>query len=147
MSAQPSPRNILQELLDGIANRRWVELHRLYAEDALVEYPFALPAPFRLQGREAIRQYFATLSTLPFAMRPRDIVMHETNDAEVVVVQWNYDVDVKTTGRSFEVANIQVSTVRHGKIIASRDYHNHFAMAEGFGRLEALLSSFSTRRE
>jgi ketosteroid isomerase-like protein len=34
-----------------------------------------------------------------------------------------------TTGRSFSVANIQVLTVRDGKIVRSRDYHNHQALA------------------
>lgn len=37
-------------------------LHELYAHDTLVEYPFALPAPTRLEGREAVQRYFAAVA-------------------------------------------------------------------------------------
>jgi ketosteroid isomerase-like protein len=37
----------------------------------------------------------------------------------------DYDGLVTTTGRSFRVSNIQVSTIRNGKIVASRNYRNH----------------------
>jgi len=52
-------------------------------------------------------------------------VLHETRDPEVVIVEYDYDGLVTTTGRSFQVSNIQVSRVRDGQIVISRDYHNH----------------------
>jgi hypothetical protein len=57
MSETASARDVLQHLLQGISDRRWPELHELYAEDAVVEYPIALPAPARLDGRGAIQSY------------------------------------------------------------------------------------------
>jgi ketosteroid isomerase-like protein len=69
------------------------------------------------------------------------MVVHETTDPDVVIAEWDYDVTVTTTHRTFSVSNIQVTTVRNGKIVASRDYHNHFAMAEALGRLPALLAA------
>jgi len=50
---------------------------------------------------------------------------------------------VTTTDRSFQVSNIQVSRVRHGQILASRDYHNHLVLADVLGRLPALLSTLT----
>jgi uncharacterized protein len=143
MSESLGPRQVLERLLDGISNQRWPELHHLYAEDAVVEYPFALPAPMQLKGREAIRAYFARVASHPLELRARDVVMHETVDPETVIVEWIYDGLVTTTRRSFEVANIQVSTVRDGRIVASRDYHNHVALANAVGRLSTLLSALT----
>lgn len=134
MIEPPSPRQVLERLLEGIAQRRWLELHELYAQDAVIEYPFALPEPTRLVGRDAIRAYFATTAQYPLELRSRNVVMHATADAAVVIVEWDYEGRVITTGHAFQVANIQVSTVRNGLIVASRDYHNHAAMAAAVRR-------------
>jgi ketosteroid isomerase-like protein len=114
----------LEHLIDGISNQRWQGLHELYAHDTLVEYPFALPAPARLEGREAVQRYFAAVARMPLELRARNIVVHETSNPQVIVAEWDYDGLVTTTNRAFHVANIQVSTVRNGQIVASRDYHN-----------------------
>ena len=46
------------------------------------------------------------------------------------VAEYDYDGLVTTTGRSFQVSNIQVSRVRDGQIVTSRDYHNHPVLAD-----------------
>src|SRR5262249_33764448 len=117
--------------------------HALYAEDAVIEYPFALPSPMSLKGRDAIQKYFAAVANFPLELKARNVVMRETADPEVLVVQWDYDGLVTTTQRVFQVANIQVSTMRDGLIIASRDYHNHALMAHAFGRLSAVVDSLT----
>jgi uncharacterized protein len=125
-----SPSSVLERLIQGIADQRWAELHELYADDAVVEYPFALPTPMRLQGRDAIEQYFARVLRTGLHLRGRDVVIHETADPEVVVVEYNYDGLVGSTGREFQVANIQVTQIRDGLIVSSRDYHNHAVLSE-----------------
>jgi uncharacterized protein len=50
---------------------------------------------------------------------------------------------VTSTGRSFQVSNIQVSRVRNGQIVASRDYHNHLVLAEVLGQLPMLLTALA----
>jgi uncharacterized protein len=79
--------------------------------------------------------YFAGVAKYPLQLRAHNIVMYESVDPTVVIVQWDYDGLVTTTRRAFEVANIQVSTVRGGRIVISRDYHNHAALAAAVGRL------------
>jgi uncharacterized protein len=142
MPESASPREILEHLIQGISNRRWQELHELYAHDALVEYPFALPST-RLDGRAAVRRYFTAVARMPLELRARNVVVHETSDPEVVVAEWDYDGLVTTTNRSFQVSNIQVSRVRNGQIVASRDYHNHLVLADVLGRLPALLAALA----
>ena len=141
MPQHVSPRQVVEALMQGITDARWHELHHYYADNAVVEYPFGLPKPSRLEGIDTIRNYFATVSGFSMRMRARNMVVHETTDPDVVIAEWDYDVTVTTTHRAFSVSNIQVTTVRNGKIVASRDYHNHFAMAEALGRLPALLAA------
>ena len=120
MPEPPSPRQVVETLMRGIEDKRWDELDGLYTDDAVVEHPFALPAPMRLDGRDAICRYFAAAAALPVRLRTHNMVVHETAEPGVVVAEWDYEGVVTTTGRSFQVSNIQVSTIRDGKIVASR---------------------------
>src|SRR5580698_7463375 len=140
MPEPATPRDVVMALMQGISDGAWEGLHDWYAEDAVVEYPFALPVPTRLEGRQAIRDYFALAARSPLRLRLRDMVVRETADPEVVVAEWTYDGE-GADGRAFQVANIQVTRVRDGKILTSRDYHNHFVLTEAMGRLPRLLAA------
>jgi hypothetical protein len=48
-----NPQHVVETLMQGISDWNWSRLHELYAEEAVIEYPFALPAPRRIQGRAA----------------------------------------------------------------------------------------------
>jgi ketosteroid isomerase-like protein len=143
MPDHPSPDQVLRTLMNGIADRAWERLHELYAEDAIVEHPFALPSPMRTEGREAIRRHFANFSAAPLRLEVRNMLIHQTADPEVAVAEWDYDGVVTGTGRSFRVSNIQVSRVQQGRIVASRDYHNHAFMAAVMGRLPMLVAALT----
>jgi uncharacterized protein len=143
MPAAASPREVIERLLDGIAEGRWQELHELYAEDATIDYPFALPAARRLDGRDVIRRYFEAAAKLPLKLRARNFHVYETRDPEVVIVEYDYDGLATGTGQSFQVSNIQVSRIRDGVIVGSRDYHNHAVLADATGQLSAVLSAMS----
>jgi uncharacterized protein len=138
-----SPRQSVEALMHGISQGEWNRLHLCFSDDAVVEYPFALPAPTRLDGQHAIRKYFAAVATYPLKLQMRHMVVHETLDPEVVVAEWDYDGLVTTTGRAFRVSNITVTTVRNGKIVASRDYHNHAILAGVMGRLPSLIEALA----
>ena len=89
----------------------------------------------------AIRKHFAKFAAAPLKLQVRDVVVRQTTDPEVIVAEWDYHGLVTTTGRMFRVSNIQVSRVRHGKIVESRDYHNHALMADVMGRLPVLVAA------
>lgn len=126
-----SPREVFALLSTGISAGHWHELAALYAEDAVVEQPFALPpAPPRVQGRAEIDRHFRAAARGPLRLRARDVVVHETADPEVIVAEFGYDGRVAPSGRAFRVANIQVLRVRDGLIAETRDYHDH----PGFAR-------------
>jgi uncharacterized protein len=138
-----SPREVVEELIRGISEGNWPELHALFADDAVIDYPFALPAATRLDGGNAIRRYFSTIASYGLELRARDVVLHETADPEVVIAEWEYDGRVASSGRTFCVSNITVSRVRAGRIVASRDYHNHVVLADVIGRLPSLLAALN----
>ncbi|MEO3823976.1 nuclear transport factor 2 family protein [Actinomadura sp. B10D3] len=125
-----SPREVFARLSAGISAGRWDELAALYAEDAVVEQPFALPpAPPRLEGRATIDRHFRAAGAGPLELRARDVVVHDTADPEVIVAEYGYEGRAATTGRTFSVANIQVLRVRDGLVVESRDYHDHAGLA------------------
>lgn len=127
-----SAREVAERLLAGINERRWTELPHLYAEDAVVEQPFN-PVPVVLSGRAEIAAHFARTADLPLRLTADNVVPHETTDPEVVVVEYDYLGENTSTGRAFTVHNILVLRVRAGRIVTSRDYHDHRALAEAIG--------------
>jgi ketosteroid isomerase-like protein len=126
------PQEVMRRLIDGITSRDFESLWQLYAEDVVVEIPYAIPEPNRIEGRSAIREHFAAGTDMPIRMRAENIVMHETADPEVIVTEYDYVGEVTTTGKSFVSRNIIVMRVRDGHIVESRDYHDHRAFAEAF---------------
>lgn len=64
MPEPASPRQVVESLMQGISDARWQELDGLYAGEAVVEYPFALPTPMTLKGStpsedtSRLRQHF-----------------------------------------------------------------------------------------
>jgi ketosteroid isomerase-like protein len=148
MSNPLGPQEVLERLMRGIADQAWEGLDQLYAEDTVVEHPFALPAPRRTLGRAAIREHFAAFAAAPLRLEVRDWVVHLTDDPEVAIAEWDYEGVVTTTGRTFRVSNVQVSRVRDGRIVASHDYHNHAMMAAVLGctaQLTAALDAVATQ--
>jgi ketosteroid isomerase-like protein len=141
MSQPTSPRAVFERLIGGISEGRWHDLADLYAEDAVVDQPFAGPAPGHLEGRETIRAHFAGAAGMGLTLAAHDVVVHETADPEVIVAEFTYDV----TGPagSATAANIQVLRVRDGRITATRDYHDHVALARATGGVPALVAALT----
>lgn len=130
-----SPRAVFERLSRGISAGLWHELADLYAEDAVVEQPFVPTGPVRIEGRESIRAHFQGAAGMGLSLMARDVVVHEMTDPEVIVAEFDYDI----TGPegTATAANIQVLRVRDGLIKATRDYHDHLALARASGRLVA----------
>jgi ketosteroid isomerase-like protein len=120
---------VVERLLAGAGEGPSANLADLYADDAVVELPFAKPAGLRLVGRAEIREHFQRAGALPLRLQPVRVHLHETRDPAVVVAEYDYEGEVTTTGATFVVANVQIVTVREELIVASRDFHDHAAIA------------------
>jgi ketosteroid isomerase-like protein len=126
-----SPRTVAERLVTGISTGQFSEVAGLYAEDCVVEVPYAFGrADPLLEGGDAIRAHFARGPGQPFELRARDLVVHQTEDPELVVAEWDYEVTARTTGRTARVSNVQFLRVRDGLIVHSRDFHDHRRLAE-----------------
>jgi ketosteroid isomerase-like protein len=140
MTATVTPRQVFDRLSAGISSGNWSQLADLYAEDVVVEMPFALPEAVRLRGRAEVRRHFARNAAAPISLRARNVRVHETADPEVIVAEYDYDVTVghvaaaadgvadSGTAGGVRLPNVQVLRVRGGLIVESRDYHHHVAL-------------------
>jgi ketosteroid isomerase-like protein len=142
VSPSLSPRQVVERQLQAIAARDWPAMAALYADEAVVVLPFNNPAPLRIDGRRQLEERNQLATQVPLELTPENLRIHETEDPEVVVSEFDYRGRVTTTGRTFRVSNITVVRVRDGKIVESRDYHDHAALNEVLGgELAEALSS------
>ncbi|GAA1163065.1 ketosteroid isomerase-like protein [Kitasatospora gansuensis] len=142
MSETLSPREVFQKLIGGITAGRFAELPELYAEDAVVETVFEPVGPRRIEGRAALEERFALVSvSTPVQLTATNVLIRTTDDPEVIVAEWDYQVHHRVTGRDFEVANIQVLRVRDGLIVNSRDFHDHLALVVAGDNLPQLVAA------
>jgi uncharacterized protein len=124
-----SPREVVESLIRGLSEGTWEELSQLYAEDAVVEHPYAVQGPSRIEGRAVLHERFMGAIARAFELSAHNLVVRQTDDPEVVVAEYDYEIRVPKTGKVFETANVLVVRVRDGLIVHSRDYHNHHAIA------------------
>lgn len=120
----------------------------LWAEDGVLEFPFASPGyPRRLEGRAAIAEY---LRGYPDLLDIREIIAktrHETTDPEVSVVEFEVAGVVVASGKPYQLGYVAVLTVRDGQIRHYRDYWSPLAAAEALGGADRLLTAFAGGRD
>jgi ketosteroid isomerase-like protein len=136
-----SPRQVFETRERLVSEGRWEEIADLYAEDTVVETPFALPAPHRTEGREAVRAHFARSASSAIEMQTHNVQIRETTDPEVIVIECDYRGRIVHTGRTFDVPSVQILQVRDGLIVSARDFTNHTVMAAAAGQLRTVLAA------
>lgn len=149
-----TPEEVVRTVADGVSRlvsgrlteaEREAQLDRLascYAESTDVRHPFTPTGDTPLSTRAELRAHFAAAgAATPGVERfaPVGMVVHETTDPELVVVEFAYAV--RAHGREVEVPCVFVVRVRDGVIVHSRDYADHVAMARAVGRLDALAAA------
>ena len=142
MSAAVTPHEVFERLIGAISSGSWSEIAELYAEDAVVEIPFAPYPPRRIEGRAALGARFEELGeSRAIELQAKNVLVRRTDDPEVIVAEFDYAGRYPATGRTFEVSNILVLRVREGRIVHSRDFHDHLAIAAAGGTLPQLIAA------
>ena len=102
------------------------------APDGFLEWPYRPPGvPARGRGRAAIREHLtATAAAFIRIEEHRDMVVHETADPEVIIVEYDAHGTVVPTGAPFEQTVIAVLRVRDGLVLSYRDYINPLPLAD-----------------
>lgn len=102
----------------------------LFAEDGVWEFPRAPQgSKVKLEGRDAIREWVIENAKSSQEAGHRvlgydEVVIHETADPSVIVVEFDLHGEVTHTGERFRRSYVQVLRVRDGKIVSLRDYFN-----------------------
>jgi ketosteroid isomerase-like protein len=109
----------------------------LLADDVVIETPFAAPGrPTRVEGKHQVLA-FTERGRAAFPVRfddCRNVVLHETADAEVIVVEYELVGTHTTTGRTASAPFIGVLRTRDGKLAHWREYQHTPAIAEAVGQ-------------
>jgi hypothetical protein len=125
-------REIVEQLL-RVGREQDVEAFvRLMAPDGYIEWPYRPPGvPARLQGHTEIRRHLtgAAKAFIRFD-EYRNVVMHESTDPGVVIVEYEAYGTVITTGAPFHQTVIAVFRVQDGRVQSYRDYINPLPLME-----------------
>lgn len=141
-----TPREMVELIKKMVEGRDGIMFVELFAEDGVLEYPFAAPgSPSVLNGQKEIREWVGRMSEMRgmFDIHEVTAVTHETTDPEVVVAEISHRGHSNATNRPYEVTALGIIRVRDGKIVHYKDYMNPLALAELLGRLPTLLSALS----
>jgi ketosteroid isomerase-like protein len=118
----------------------------LFAEDGVLEYPFAAPGfPTVLKGQTQIRELIARMREMRnvFEIHEISAVAYETTDPELVIAEITHSGHSHATNRPYTNTAVGFIRVRDGKIVHYKDYMNPIAAAEFLGRLPAMLEALS----
>lgn len=132
---EDGPRAVLRRCRQASIDQSADDLARVYAADAVHEFPFAYPGvPRRLAGRDEIVNWIvAGWQDNPLKYeRYRTLAIHDTADPDTIVVEQEAIGTSATTGE-FALPNIIVLTVRDGQIAHLRDYVDIPAAAAALG--------------
>lgn len=129
------PREVLERWRQAAINQSAEDMRRVYALDAVHEFPFAYPGVrSRLEGRDEIVNWIAAgwkANPLKYE-RYRTLAIHDTDDPDTIIVEQEALGTSASTGE-FALPNIVVLTVRAGEITRLRDYVNVLAAAGALG--------------
>ncbi|KYC40770.1 phenazine biosynthesis protein [Scytonema hofmannii PCC 7110] len=118
----------------------WVDL---FAEDAVVEFPYASTTPGRLEGKQAIYNYMkdvpAQMQDLVFS----NVQIYPTSNSNVLFAEVHGEAVIVSTGRHYQQDYVIRLETKEGKIIHYREYWNPVAALEAWGGTQNLRQSFN----
>jgi ketosteroid isomerase-like protein len=117
-----------------------------YAPSVVIEMPFAATSlfPDRIETtREELRARYQAGRAQRRYKSLSDVVIHETADPDVVIVEYQLHGEFTETAEPFSVRFLMILTIRDGQIVHSRDYSNPIAGAQLLGKVPELVAALS----
>jgi len=97
----------------------------MMADDFVMEFPYARPGmPTRVEGRAAVLAHLAKVGGDVSVDSASNLVVHETRDPEVVILEFDGHGRALKTGEPYEQRYISVIRARGGKMVHFKDYWN-----------------------
>lgn len=118
-------------IVKGVSINNWM---KLWAEDAIVEFPFAPGQyPKRLEGRNAIYEYYKAAAPVFELQGEKPLVMYPSSDPLVAVFEVSMDFRILSTGKDYSQDYICVVKIRDdGRIVLYREYWDPVRVLETF---------------
>lgn len=119
---------MLRKVLDKRLRANAETFVQMFAEDGVMEFPFASPSSLRLEGRDAIAAHLEKNAARIEFQDVADVVKHETADPETIILEFAGFGRRVPSGEPFEQRYISVIRIREGQIVRYVDYWNPLAI-------------------
>lgn len=142
-STTASPIEIYRLMQEAVMREEGATLlpAELLAEDVVVETPFSPPGMRRFEGRDAWLEFYRS-RPLPIRFAEfRELSVRETDDPEVLVVEYELVGTVTTTGVAASAVFIAVLRVRDGQIELWREYQDVLGISQALSMQPEALGS------
>ncbi len=122
---KPTFQDILKTALGDRLDPAAGNFIEMMSEDFVMEFPYARPGmPTRVEGRTNVLMHLAKVGQDVAVDSASDLVVHETKDPEVVILEFEGHGRSVRTGEPYEQRYISVIRARGGKIVHFKDYWN-----------------------
>lgn len=145
-AATASPRATAERFLRAAIGADPGDMADCYAPRFVIEMPFAVAGlfPGRVENtREELRARLRAGAATRRYKRLGNVVIHETADPEVVIVEYELHGEFTDKAEPFSMRFLMVLTIQDGQIVHSRDYSNPVVGAQVIGRLPELIAVLS----
>ena len=114
-----------QAYLQLMREQRWDEWSELWADDAVLEFPFAPEGRKGIyRGKKEIREYMSATSGRIRVDGVAALTMHPMLDPEAIVVELSIKGTIVNNGADYPQRYITVFQFKDGKICHYREYWN-----------------------
>ncbi len=125
---KPNFTSVMRDALGDRIDAAAVTFVDMMADDFVMEFPFARPGmQTRIEGRSAVLAYLMTVGQGVSIDSVSNVVVHDTADPEVVIVEFEGHGRSVKTGEAYEPRYISVIRTRGGRMVHYRDYWNPLA--------------------
>jgi ketosteroid isomerase-like protein len=130
-------REIVEQVLRAGREQDVETLVELMAPDGYIEWPYRPPgAPLRLRGRAEIHRFLTEAANAFIKFDEyTNVLIHETTDPEVIIVEYEAHGTVVTTGAPLHQTVIAVFRVQNGQVQSYRDYINPLPLMEALASI------------
>jgi ketosteroid isomerase-like protein len=120
---KPSVATVMRDALGDRVDPAAEGFVDMMSEDFVMEFPFARPGMQRkIEGKTAVLTYLVTVMQGVSVDSVSDVVVHDTADPDVVIVEFEGHGRALKTGEPYDQRYVSVIRTRDGKIVHYKDY-------------------------
>ncbi len=135
---------IAQAFLPLAAQKRWDEWIDLWAEDGIMEFPYAPAGRKNIhQGRSAILAHIQNVAGRIKVEGLVDFRLNPMLDPTLAIIEYGVKGSVEKTGEPYHQRYIALFETRDGELARYREYWNPLVSIDAHGGREAWTAGFS----